>query len=279
MFLLVLDNMCFDYPRISAPHFQFLSGGGSATPPRKLDGEFEEFVSSAEHGVIILAFGSQESIRAVFEMVLDKFLEAFKGLKEKVIVQYKATGEVNIPGNVLARSWLPQNDILGHRKTKLFISHCGANSQMEALYHAVPMICIPFQMEQKYNSARVQNKKYGLKLDIQTLTSSELLRAIRAVVDNSEYTDNIKKCSSILGSMPSVQDKFLFWTEHVIKFGSDHLKPPSVGMPLFRLFMLDVIAFLLLALIVFLAITFCCVRLICKKCFCKSAKNGKEKTH
>ena len=97
------------------------------------------------------------------------------------------------------------------------------------------------------------------------------------MVDNREYTDNIKKCSSILGSMPSVQDKFLFWTEHVIKFGSDHLKPPSAGMPLYRLFMLDVIAFLLLVLIVFLAITFCRVRLICKKCFCKSAKNGKRK--
>ena len=279
MFLLVLDNMCFDYPRISAPHFQFLSGGGSATPPLKLDGEFEEFVSNAEHGVIILAFGSQESIRAVFEMVLDKFLEAFKGLKEKVIVQYKATGEVHIPSNVLARSWLPQNDILGHPKTKLFISHCGANSQMEALYHAVPMICIPFQMEQEYNSARVENKKYGLKLDIQTLTSSELRRAIRTVVDNSEYTDNIKKCSSILGSMPSVQDKFLFWTEHVIKFGSDHLKPPSVGMPLYRLFMLDVIAFLMLVFLVFLVTSFCCVRFLCKKCFCRSAKNGKQKTN
>ena len=86
--------MCFDYPRISAPHFQFLSGGGSATPPGKLDGEFEEFVSSAEHGVIILGSGSQESIRAVFEMVLDKFLEAFTGLKEKVIVQYKDTGRL-----------------------------------------------------------------------------------------------------------------------------------------------------------------------------------------
>ena len=114
-----------------------------------------ESSKSAEHGVIILAFGSQEGIRAVFEMVLNKFLEAFTGLKEKAIVQYKATREVNIPGNVLARSWLPQNDILGHPKTKLFISHCGANSQMEGLYHAVPMICIPFQMEQEYNSARV----------------------------------------------------------------------------------------------------------------------------
>ena len=94
--LILLDNMCFDYPRISAPHFQYLSGGGSATPPNPLEGEFEDFVSSAEHGIIILAFGSQESIRMVFEMILDRFLESFTGLKERVIVQYNATGDVAI---------------------------------------------------------------------------------------------------------------------------------------------------------------------------------------
>ena len=179
---------------------------------------------------------------------------------------------------MLARPWLPQNDILGHPKTKLFISHCGANSQMEALYHAVPMICIPFQIEQEYNSARVENKKYGLKLDIQTFTSSELHQAIRTVVDNNEYSDNIRKCSSILGSMPSVQDTFLFWTEHVLKFGSDHLKSPSVGMPLYKLFMFDVIAFLLLVIFVFVTISFCCVRFLCKRYLCRSAKIEKQKT-
>ena len=245
MFLVMLDNMCFDYPRISAPHFRYLPGGGSATPPAQLEGEFAEFVSSAEHGIIILAFGSQDYIKVIFNMIADRFLEAFKGLKENVIIQYNATGnEKNVPGNVLARSWLPQNDILGHSKTKLFISHCGANSQMEALYHAVPVICIPFQIEQEYNAARVVNRKYGLKLDVQTFTSAELHQAIRTVIDDNEYGDNIKKCSSILETMPSAQDTFLFWSEHVMKFGSDHLKPPSVGMPLYQLFMVDVIVFL-----------------------------------
>lgn len=27
--------------------------------------------------------------------------------------------------------WLPQNDLLGHNNTVLFIGHCGANSQYE----------------------------------------------------------------------------------------------------------------------------------------------------
>ena len=78
---------------------------------------------------------------------MDKVLKAFRDLKESVILQYNIAGESNVPDNVLAREWLPQNDILGHAKTKLFIRDCGAKSQMEALYHAVPIICIPFQMD------------------------------------------------------------------------------------------------------------------------------------
>ena len=72
---------------------------------------------------------------------MDKVPKAFRDLKESVILQYNTTAKSNAPDNVLAREWLPQNDLLGHAKTKLFISHCGANSQIEALYHAVPIIC------------------------------------------------------------------------------------------------------------------------------------------
>ncbi len=28
-------------------------------------------------------------------------------------------------------SWLPQNDVLGHPRTRAFLSHCGANSLYE----------------------------------------------------------------------------------------------------------------------------------------------------
>jgi UDP:flavonoid glycosyltransferase YjiC (YdhE family) len=35
--------------------------------------------------------------------------------------------------NVLFLPWLPQNDLLGHPKTKLFITHCGKNGIFEAL--------------------------------------------------------------------------------------------------------------------------------------------------
>jgi hypothetical protein len=34
-------------------------------------------------------------------------------------------------------SWLPQNDVLGHPRTRAFLSHCGANSLYEVSPAAV----------------------------------------------------------------------------------------------------------------------------------------------
>lgn len=33
--------------------------------------------------------------------------------------------------NVQVVTWLPQNDVLGHPRTRAFLSHCGANSLYE----------------------------------------------------------------------------------------------------------------------------------------------------
>ena len=68
-----------------------------------------------------------------------------------------------IPRNVKLFSWLPQNDILGHPKVKLFITHGGNNGQLESLFHAVPMLTIPFTGDQHYNAERIVARGYGLK--------------------------------------------------------------------------------------------------------------------
>ena len=51
---------------------------------------------------------------------------------------------MKIGSNIKVFSWLPQNDILGHHKTRQFIGHAGMNGMLEAGYHGVPIICVPF---------------------------------------------------------------------------------------------------------------------------------------
>ncbi|VAH86466.1 unnamed protein product [Triticum turgidum subsp. durum] len=52
---------------------------------------------------------------------------------------------------LVIKSWAPQMDVLGHRATGAFVTHCGWNSVLEAIVAGVPMLCLPLEAEQKMN--------------------------------------------------------------------------------------------------------------------------------
>ena len=143
--------------------------------------------------------------------------------------------------------WLPQNDILGHPKTKLFITHCGNNGQYEALYHAVPMLGFPLFAEQSYNCLRTTHKGLGLQMDIRNFSSAELVTNIREILHNPAYGQTAKKLSEIWRDEPLIgREKAVFWIEHVIKYGAEHLRSPAMDMSLSQFYMLDVIGIAML---------------------------------
>ena len=90
---------------------------------------------------------------------------------------------LHLGDNVKVSSWLPQNDILGHPKTRLFIGHAGMNGMLEAAYHGVPMICVPFFGDQFDNS--VAAKHFGMAefLYKESITERSLLKLINAVLN------------------------------------------------------------------------------------------------
>ncbi|KAK2995905.1 hypothetical protein RJ640_028313 [Escallonia rubra] len=49
-------------------------------------------------------------------------------------------------------SWAPQIEVLGHRSTGGFLTHCGWNSTLETVVHGVPMIVWPLFAEQRMNA-------------------------------------------------------------------------------------------------------------------------------
>ena len=140
--MLVLQDLDFllDYPRPQMPHEIFI-GGLSTKPANPLPKELEDFMNSAPEGVIIMTFGSFGV--DIGPQIVKEFIKAFRNVKQHILWKYIEEPE-GLPSNVRIVSWLPQNDLLGHPKTKMFITHCGNNGQMEALYHGVPMIGSPY---------------------------------------------------------------------------------------------------------------------------------------
>jgi UDP:flavonoid glycosyltransferase YjiC (YdhE family) len=52
---------------------------------------------------------------------------------------------------LVVKSWVPQVEVLRHRATGAFVTHCGWNSVLEAVSAGVPMLCWPLEAEQKMN--------------------------------------------------------------------------------------------------------------------------------
>src|SRR6218665_1130723 len=214
--------------------------GLTTSRAKKLPQNIESIIeNSPEGGVILLSFGS---IAYYFPTeVITRFLEAFSKLNRTVLLKLFIPDGVKVPENVKVLSWLPQNDILGHPQTKLFITHCGNNGQHEALYHGVPMIGFPLFTDQHVNCNRAYKKGFGLVMDIIRFTPDELLANIQEVLNNPKYRSTIVKASEVFRDQPMhPRERGAFWVEHVIKHGGKHLRMLSMDLPLYQFLMLDV---------------------------------------
>ena len=82
---------------------------------------------------------------------------------------------------------MPQNDVLGHAKTKLFLSHVGHNSLYEAAYHGVPVVGFPMWGDQPENARQVMRAGMGLWVDISSVTEDEMRITISRVMTEARY--------------------------------------------------------------------------------------------
>jgi hypothetical protein len=91
---------------------------------------------------------------------------------------------------LVVKLWAPQVDVLHHRATAAFVTHCGWNSAMEAITAGVPMICWPLYSEQKMNKVfMVEEAQIGVEVVgwQQGLVKAEEVEAkVRLVMESEE---------------------------------------------------------------------------------------------
>lgn len=273
MWIIMSHAVCTSYPGLTAPNYQFV-GGITAQPIKPLPEDIQLFVSHADDGVILATFGSEKLFRGAIEVHIKAFLDAFAKIKQRVILQYKPTDDDTIPPNVKCMGWLPQNDILAHPKTVLFITHGGASGQSEGIANGVPMIAIGVMGEQIHNAVKLEYHNLGKSLTLATLTADKLVEVITEITTNKTYRQNVNKCAEITKSFPSANTNIVFWTEHILKYGGSHLRPQSLSMPFYQLFMLDVLAIFASVICIFCFITYLCCRCTCR-ILCKKVQKVK----
>ncbi|XP_010850427.1 PREDICTED: UDP-glucuronosyltransferase 2C1-like [Bison bison bison] len=272
---LIRTNWDFEFPHPFLPNFEFV-GGLHCKPAKPLPKEFEEFVqSSGKNGVVVFTLGSM--VKNLTEENSKMIASALAQIPQKVLWKYGGKKPENLGANTRIYEWIPQNDLLGHPQTRAFITHCGTNGVYEAIYHGVPMVGIPLFGDQYGNVARVKAKGAAVELDLQRMTSSDLLNALKAVINNPIYKENAMKLSRIHHDTPvKPLKRAVFWIEFIMRHkGAKHLRPAFHDLTWYQHHSLDVIGFLLACVgtIIFL-VTKCC--LFCCGKFGKISKKKKR---
>lgn len=240
--VLIESDPILDYPKVALPNVKLI-GGTAVTQAVPLVEPFKSFVETAQDGVVVVSFGSY--ILDLPEPIYTKLANVFLRLNLRVIWRVNMTSPDS--DKILTSTWIPQNDLLGHPKTKVFVTHCGQSSQYEALFHGVATLCIPIFLDQTYNAERARSKGYGLTVDLKKATEDEILAHIQEIHTNSSYTTNVRKASKLFKlnyGLP--MDKAAFWLDHVIKYGGSYMRSAGQYMPGYQFYCVDLLALLAL---------------------------------
>ena len=267
-----------DFPRPKVP-FVVDVGGYHISTPKLLQKKLKAFIDNAENGAVVVAIGGV--FRDPPKEFVDKLLTACKKLKMRVLIRLtKLPQGVDLPKNVKILPFFSRNDVLGHKKVKVLITDCDPEAQMEAVYNGVPMLGVSFDTADVYNCMKMVRKGYGLSMaHVMSYTSTNVtLNILRVVAADKIFAANIQKASRIFKSRPLPPlRRLVFWVEHVVQFGNDHLVPFSVLLPLYQYIMADLllaaVGVVLAALLVAAALVYCAVRWCCRK-----SRGKKEKT-
>ncbi|EDV56661.2 UDP-glucuronosyltransferase 1-6 [Drosophila erecta] len=220
--------------------------------PDPLPQDIDQFLSKSKQGAVFLSLGSNIKSSTVRPEIVQTIFKVLSGLKENVI--WKWEDLENTPGNasnILYKNWLPQDDILAHPNTKLFITHAGKGGITEAQYHGVPMVALPIFGDQPANAAVMEKSGYGLALDLLSITEDSLRDAVKEVLENQKYRQAIGQFSSLYRDRPlTAKQSVVFWTEYILRHhGAPNLQSPAVHMNFIQLNNLDIYALILTILV------------------------------
>ncbi|XP_041854404.1 UDP-glucuronosyltransferase 2A2-like isoform X5 [Melanotaenia boesemani] len=265
----------FDFPRPFLPNFKFV-GGIHCRPAKPLPKDLEKFVqSSGDAGIVVFSLGSM--IKNMTTEKANMIAAALAQIPQKVLWRYSGEKPDTLGPNTRIFNWIPQNDLLGHPKTRAFITHGGANGIYEAIYHGVPMVGIPMFAEQPDNMVHVKAKGAAVILSLNFITAEDLRDAINTVINDKSYKENAMRLSKIHHDRPiTPRDEAVFWIEFTMRNkGAKHLRVQAHELTWYQYHSLDVIAFLL-SIVLFLMFT---LIKTCSFCFyrCCGSKKTKKK--
>ncbi|XP_038212967.1 UDP-glycosyltransferase UGT5-like [Zerene cesonia] len=247
-------------------------GGYHVSQPKPLAESIRKFIEDSEHGVIYISFGSMLKANTTPKDKIEAIVGALSELPQRVLWKWEGKTLPGNPENIFISSWLPQNDVLAHPKVLAFFSHCGMLSTTEAIYHGVPVVGMPIFGDQPANAGFIEESGLGVQIQIGELTKDNLLDKFKTVLEPG-FKSRVKLLSKAWHDRPmSPMDSAIYWTEAAARYSNFTFQNPSVKVPLYQYYGLDVLSFLVASSIIYLFIIFKIF-----SCLCKSKKSTRIK--
>lgn len=231
------QHFSLSFPRPYVTNMIEVGGFHLQHKPQPLPQEMDEFISGSTNNVIYFSMGSNIKSEHFPAPIRKTILEAFSQIPYRVLWKFENPSlMVDKPTNVFISKWFPQSDILAHPKVKLFISHGGLLSLIEAQYYGKPILGIPIFFDQHMNTRRAVQYGFALSLDYGQLNATEFVDTIIELIENPKYTQKAKAMSERYRDQPiEPLEKSIYWTEYVLRHhGAPFLKSPAQHLNFFQ---------------------------------------------
>ncbi|XP_026810106.1 UDP-glucuronosyltransferase 1-6-like [Rhopalosiphum maidis] len=240
---LVNNHYSVSYPRPYPPNVVQVAGMHMRLKTSvSVDQKFKALLDGAIHGVIYFSFGSNINMSDLAKRDVEVFVESFRKLKQIVLWKWENGTIDNLPDNVYIDKWFPQQYILSHRNCKLFITHGGYHSLVEALHNGLPLIGFPFYTDQYYNMRFVTENGFGIEISLENLQLKVIDDAIENILFNISYKNNAQRVSNIFLDLPvSAMDSAVYSVEYLIRNDINHNLPVSTSLSWYQYFVIDIV--------------------------------------
>ncbi|KAJ8679930.1 hypothetical protein QAD02_015717 [Eretmocerus hayati] len=233
-----------------------------------MDVELRKILDGSENGFVYFSFGTFVVVESLPRVVLERFFATFRKISPiRVIMKSKNPTALpqNIPSNVFTLPWLPQQEVLQHPNIKGFLTHGGGLGSQEAVYYGVPVICVPFFVDQLVNCDIASEKGYGIKLNIEIARQEDYDSAIAKILHDPSYKTAVKRLSMIYRDRPrKPKDEAVYWIEYVINHGKMALRSASVSLSWWQVELYDIYAFVIAVLVLTIIIASLSIKYIVK---------------
>lgn len=155
--------------------------------------------------VVYVCFGSRtalgrDQMREIGNGLIRSGYKFLWVVKDKIVDKEEEIGLDEILGvdlvekmkekGLVIKEWVDQSEILGHKSVGGFVSHCGWNSLVEAVWNGVPILAWPQHGDQKINAKLVEiggwgiwNKNWGWSGEL-VVKGEEIGDAIQEMMEN-----------------------------------------------------------------------------------------------